>query len=71
MPIHLLYELNKCKDISNAVPLRLKSGGRAPSLPTDRRPCCVELPNSILAKKFAITQIAISYTKCRNPPLLP
>ena len=52
MLLNLLYELKKCEHISYADPFKLKSGGtRPPSSPTDRRPCCVELPNPTFWQK--------------------
>ena len=65
MPINLFYELKKYEDISYADPLRPKSGGsRLPLIDAHA------VPVHILAKKFVITQMGISYTRCRNPPLL-
>ena len=56
MPIHLFYELKNCEDISYAVPLRLKSGGRAPSSPHRSMPMlCRTSQSNILAKKSVTT----------------
>ena len=72
VPINLVYELKKCEDISDAVPLRLKSGRRVPLFPHRPTPMlCRTSQSNILAKTFVVTQMGISYTKCRNPPLLP
>ena len=52
---------------------RLKSvGGLVPLVPHLSTPMlCRTSQSNILAKKFVITQMGISYTKCRNLPLLP
>ena len=72
MPINLFDELKQCEDISYADPLRPKSGGRVPLVPHRSTPmlCLYRTSkSSMLAKKFVIIQMGISYTKCRNPPL--
>ena len=74
MSINLFYEVKKCENISYADPSGRKVGGRIPLVPHRSTPmlCLCRISQSnILAKKFVITQMGISYTKCRNPLLLP
>ena len=49
-----------------------KWGGRVPLVLHRSTPIlCKTSQSNILVNKFVITQMGISYTKCRNPPLLP
>ena len=72
MPINLFYELNKYEDIFYADPLKPWGGQRPP------RPPLIDA-HAVPVLNFQIQHFGkeicrhsnVSYTKCKNPTLLP